>query len=79
MSVPNRTLGVCGDSKPNRALYDEFRHSPASAPEHAVRRVPPLMLFCVRPRLAPDPMLFCLTRIFFGFGMAVASLGRVSP
>ena len=40
-----RTRGACGDVKCNRTLRYEFRHGSASAPEHAGRRVPSLLLF----------------------------------
>ena len=50
---------VSGDSD------NEFRHGSASAPEHAGKRVPPLLPLRVRPRTHRFPFSFCLRGIYF--------------
>ena len=57
-----------------------FRHDPASAPEHAGRRVPPLLL--CRTALAytlPMLLLFLRDSVFLFSVWAWCGEGRVSP
>ena len=66
MSVPNRTLGACGDVKCNRTPRYEFRHSPASAPEHAVRACSSAFAVLCQPSFPSLPILnlFCAGFLF---------------